>query len=243
MAAETQEILGWERFFTELGHLVQVSEHRIGGANRDFSLHIISRLRTASETLAAILGHLSSSVELRSFCQSVGELVEAVRGMVLEWEVYTERLDYQRESTAYRATTGHTGQRGRPQFHITRDQLVFLRSLSFTWTRIASLLGISRMTVYRRRREYGLLVEEGTAPSDIQLSVLLSRIRLDAPGLGQVLLLGRLRAMGYRVTRKRLREAVRAQDPLNTALRMPGGITARVKYSVAGPNSLWHIGE
>ncbi len=44
--------------------------------------------------------------------------------------------------------------------------------------------------------------------------------------------------MGYRVTRKRLRTQFQAQDPLNTALRMPGGLTSRVKYSVAGPNSM-----
>jgi hypothetical protein len=73
----------------------------------------------------------------------LGDLIEAVRGIVLEWELHLERLDYERERTAYRAARDHTGQRGRPKFHISRDQLVFFRTLSFTWTNIASLLGVS----------------------------------------------------------------------------------------------------
>jgi hypothetical protein len=65
--------------------------------------------------------------------------------------------------------------------------------------------------------------------------------REELPDLGQSMLAGRLRAMGVRVTRERIREAVRRSDPLNTALRWHG-LTARRPYSVPGPNSLWHIG-
>lgn len=46
--------------------------------------------------------------------------------------------------------------RGRPRFDITREQLVYLASMSFTWMGIANLLGVSRMTIYRRRVEYSL---------------------------------------------------------------------------------------
>ena len=45
--------------------------------------------------------------------------------------------------------------------------------------------------------------------------------------------------MEYRVTRARVRDALRSVDPINTALRWQGG---RRPYSVPGPNSLWHIG-
>ena len=54
---------------------------------------------------------------------------------------------------------------------------------------------------------------------------------------------GLLRARGYRVVRARIRDALRNSDPLSGALRWPGGITRRRVYSVAGPNSLWHIGK
>ena len=101
------------------------------------------------------------------------------------------------------------------------------------------------MTIYRRRRVYNLLVEGDAVPDDVELDAILRGIRLTTPDIGQTLLQGHLRSTGYRVTRERLRTMVRAQDPpppLNNALRMPGGVTSRTKYSVAGPNSLWHIG-
>ena len=88
-----------------------------------------------------------------------------------------------------------------------------------------------------------MLSEGDSVPSDLELNVLIRRNRQNTPDIGQTLLLGRIRSMGYRVSRKRLRETIRAHDPLNTALRMPGGLTSRMKYSVAGPNSLWHIGK
>ena len=109
-------------------------------------------------------------------------------------------------------------------------------------TKIASLFGISRVTVYRRRRSYNLLSEGEIIPNDEHLQDLVQRIRLNAPDVGQSFMQGRLRGMGYRVTRKRIRRVMRMQDPLNNALRMPSGLTARIKYYVPGANSLWHIG-
>ena len=44
-----------------------------------------------------------------------------------------------------------------------------------------------------------------------------------------------LGAKGVKVTRDR--------DPIGVALRWPAGATRRQPYSVAGPNSLWHIGK
>ena len=54
---------------------------------------------------------------------------------------------------------------------------------------------------------------------------------------------GSLRAQGIKVTRERVRTALRLIDPLNSAQRWPLLITRRHPYSVPGPNSLWHIGK
>jgi len=63
------------------------------------------------------------------------------------------------------------------------------------------------------------------------------------PELGQSMVIGRLHSMGFHVQRERVRVAIRAVDPLNTALHAPRVLTRRQPYSVPGPNSLWHIGE
>ena len=61
--------------------------------------------------------------------------------------------------------------------------------------------------------------------------------------IGETIVLGRLRALGFQVTRERVRNALRQTDPLSSALRWKGNLTRRRPYSVPGPNSLWHIGN
>ena len=75
---------------------------------------------------------------------------------------------------------------------------------------------------------------------------LLSFIQLERernPSIGESLVSGSLRARGYVVSRDRVREALKASDPLGTAARIPARPSHRRPYSVAGPLSLWHIGE
>ena len=45
---------------------------------------------------------------------------------------------------------------GRPRCDITKDQLEHLRTLQFSWTKIAELLGTSIKTIQRRREEFQL---------------------------------------------------------------------------------------
>ena len=41
-----------------------------------------------------------------------------------------------------------SGGQGRPRFDVARQQLEYLSSLSFSWSEIAALLGVSRTTIY-----------------------------------------------------------------------------------------------
>ena len=134
-------------------------------------------------------------------------------------------------------------QRGRPRFDIGGDQLQYLSGMGFSWANIARLLGVSRMTVYRRRRELGMTTDELSPISDEQLERQLTEMRRHHPHYGETLAFGHLRSKGYKVSHSMLRQAIRATDPINTALRWPGGITSRQPYSVPRPNSLWHIGR
>ena len=154
-----------------------------------------------------------------------------------------EQLDHQsiRQHTRYQASSLVTGHSGRPRFDISKEQLEYLSSLSFSWTDIAHMLGVSRMTIYRRRLEYSILSEPINSVSDLTLQEIVQDIRREMPDVGQSMVCGRLRALGIRVNRGRVREAVRQTDPLNTALRW-NTVTPRRPYTVAGPNSLWHIG-
>ena len=131
---------------------------------------------------------------------------------------------------------------GRPRFQISKEQLEYLHSLFFSWTAIAGVLMVSRTTMYRRRVEFGLLVEPQSSITDQELIRIVQHLSVQHPQVGQSFICGRLRSLGYRVTRERVRQAIRICDPYNSALRWQGISTSRCPYSVPGPNSLWHIG-
>ena len=95
----------------------------------------------------------------------------------------------------------------------------------------------------RRRMEFGLVDYPNSELSDEELSEMVRELRQDNPDVVASMAACLLRARGYRVVRARVRDALRNSDPPSAALRWPGGITIRCVYSVAGPNSLWHIGK
>lgn len=100
-----------------------------------------------------------------------------------------------------------------------RDQLEYLRSLSFSWADIASFVCVSRMTIYRRRVECGLLDDQRDTLSDADLDALIIELRQDLPYSGQSVILGHLRSLGHYTTRARVQESIRRTDPLNTPQR------------------------
>ena len=92
------------------------------------------------------------------------------------------------------------------------------------------------MTIYRRRVEFGLLVEPTEPISSTDLLSTVHTMRSEFPEMGECMVWGQLQSMGIQVTRERVRNALREIDPLNTALRWRGGLAKR-SDSVPGPNS------
>ena len=136
---------------------------------------------------------------LSYYDSALHELLQSFRSMALKYERDLDTLLSMPHSTSYQTPVLSTGRPGRPRFNISSDQLQYLSSMSFTWADIASMFGVSRMTIYRRRLEYGLL-HHGVEIEDRMLISLLQEMRVDFPDMGEVLVLGRLRALGYRVT-------------------------------------------
>ena len=73
--------------------------------------------------------------------------------------------------------------RGRPQFRVTKAQIESLREIGFSWTKIADLIGISRVTLYRRRRELEIGEQHNYSKiTDIQLDAVIQSIVQNSPG-------------------------------------------------------------
>ena len=245
------DLLGWERFFSELSSFLSSINRQRGTANEDFSEFVVERLQMCIMSVSTLIHHLQSNVPSDGAAARVGaqysahlaELLECLRSMLQEWQDYLDHYQLRSVSSFHAsASVAQTAsQPGRPRFDISREQLQYLRSMSFTWVQISEILGVSYMTVYRRRREYGMMENPDGNITDSELHEILRLMRRELPTLGQTLVWGRLRSLGFKVTRARVREAMKASDPIHTALRWRE-ITPRRPYSVPGPNSLWHIG-
>lgn len=98
------------------------------------------------------------------------------------------------------------------------------------------------MTVYRRVKEFDIPNISGFSEiSDDQLDQIVSNFIKERGQLaGQVMLIGYLRSLGYRIQRRRIRKSLIRVNPENAALRW-GQTIRRRKYNNAWPNSLYGI--
>ena len=105
--------------------------------------------RVLQEGIDSTLGDV---VVYQSYLDQLSNLEESLRAVYREWEEYLdnfERLTSRSYNVPLEISSGPRV-RGRPRFDVRREQIEYLRSMSFTYTQIAGLLGVCRMTVYRR---------------------------------------------------------------------------------------------
>ena len=130
---------------------------------------------------------------------------------------------------------------GRPRLDVDIEDIEFLRGLRLSYTKIASFLGVSRSTIYRRMEEYGVSIDSKyTEISDGDLDRQISLIKTQHPHDGERLLIAHLSSRRIIVPRTRIRASINGVDPESTALRRRITVPCRV-YHVDGPNCLWHL--
>ena len=124
---------------------------------------------------------------------------------------------------------------GRIRLDVDRSKVEFLRSLSFTWSEVSTILGVSIKTLQRRANDWNLL--SYTDISMDYLDTIVQDILLQFPLCGEVMLLNEhLKSRGIRVQRYKLRNSIhsiRGHRNIQPCIR-------RRSYNVPGPNYLWH---
>lgn len=140
MATQTS---GLSDFFGEVSRLIQQAERLYGLANRNLTEYIIERLQYSVTVCSQLCDHMQG---VSDYCRSTKELIECIKVICSKWEEYEKVLDSFITERPYRAPISMLRDcPGRPRFNISKEQL---SSLSFKWSEIAVLLGISRMTIY-----------------------------------------------------------------------------------------------
>ena len=142
------EISGWSEFFKEISTLVDGAERQYGIANLNYSDYVMERLELSISTCFNLLEAINNSTELEECLSSLTELIQYLQAGHRRWSEY-KGFSARLISVLSSSNSPSSGEQGRPRFQVSKFQLEYLESLAFKWTEIASILGISRMTLYR----------------------------------------------------------------------------------------------
>lgn len=209
----------WSEYFHQISLFLTSCGRQHGVANQNYCEYAIEHLSVISQGLSNVLSAIreSNSSTLIRIQQEVAELQQVVNGICRLFIRYHDSLDDSRYH--YAVPLQYSGRPGRPLCLIDREQLEYMRSLSFSWAMIGRMLIVSRSTLYRRRVEFGLNGTSESPISDHDLNQLVHQTITQHPYVGQSFVWGVLRSQGYHVTRERVRQVLRRQDPLGTASR------------------------
>ena len=116
-------------------------------------------------------------------CFNLSEVLECLHDMQRDWSNFVDLHNLSQPLSLHSPPTAPISGPGRPSFDISRERLQYLRSMNFTWSQIADTLGVSYMTIYRRRRDFGIMEDPGGNVSDSELCELLQQMKQDFPSL------------------------------------------------------------
>lgn len=158
---------GWERFFQELETFLTAANREIRSVSREYADFVLETLGVYIQALSSLCRQIGSDsggevdAELLEISDSLVEIRGCCHSLLVLWQSYIDQLDSnyavvsRAQVESYQAPTVTEG-RGHSRIIISVEQLRYLLSLNFSWTQISELLGVSRMTVYRRRRDLGM---------------------------------------------------------------------------------------
>ncbi len=141
------------------------------------------------------------------------------------------------------ATVQTSGTIGRPSIEIPKETLKLYLRYGFTYSRIATIFGVSSKTIRRRVDLFNLSdeVKKYAELSDEDLVEIVKDISRHFPNCGIRRMVGFLKARGLMVQWRRVRSAMWQADPDGLILRaIQLNTVYRRHYYVPGSLALWH---
>lgn len=177
--------------------------------------------------------------QTQEVCNLLSELLHLYQQIRDHYYAKMNNLNTVNENSNFACAQEAPDGRGRPKFQIDKNHVNSLRQLGSTWTKISSILGISRSTLNRRRTALGLESQSNYSEiPDDELDVFITTILTLSPNSGELMVRGALRGRGIRVQRRRLRESIWRVDPTGREMRRRFAIQRRI-YNITVPNRLW----
>ncbi len=116
---------------------------------------------------------------------------------------------------------------------ISKEDIEDFLLLGTTLSEVASVLQISRPTLYNLMQEYNIMRTKFSNISDVALDATVSQIEVEQPHVGEMMLNGHLRTRRILLQRRHVRDS----EGLTELVLSPG----QQQYTVPFPNYIWHI--
>ena len=146
---------GLQIFFEQLKSLFSQLSHaneEIRNIDEESLEELIRRLQDAAITLRLLIDHVSE-VAARPGNEDLDLIAQNLSSLLQRTKHICEHLSLCRPDSLYVSFSCPRSKPdvgpGRPQVEVSKEQLEFLRSLHFSWSNIAKLLGVSLSTITR----------------------------------------------------------------------------------------------
>ena len=100
-----------------------------------------------------------------------------------------------------------------------KEDIVDLRKLNYSWSKIAQMLGISHQTLYRRLKEYNISTCDFSDILPQELDEIVKEVKVQYLNDGEIMLKGHMSRLKVKVPRADLRAAIHCVDHNNTVVR------------------------
>eukprot|EP00112_Aurelia_sp_Birch-Aquarium-sp1_P026258 Seg920.7 transcript_id=Seg920.7/GoldUCD/mRNA.D3Y31 product="hypothetical protein" protein_id=Seg920.7/GoldUCD/D3Y31 len=240
-----------EEFFNELPRLVDQARRNVFSNDINQLEYFQRKVQNALIVLNVIVSRCEDINAPNSFTQEISALMdglvplnERLRDAIEVDEEYVITLN---EPVPISTLEDVDNVFGRPRIAVEKEEMERLFGIYRSWKEVASLMGVSKKTLQRRRIEVGLIMSNRAGPrrtytdiSDEELQRTIRDVLQILPNAGETYIIGACRQRNIHVQRQRLRDAINVVDPVSRALRRSISIIRRT-YSVPAPNSLWHM--
>ena len=111
----------------------------------------------------------------------------------------------------------YTGKPGCPAYDIPSEQVEGLRSMGFSWVKIADFLSVSERTLRNKGVELEISLKYSQI-TEMQLDAEVQTILTQNPNMGEKMLVGALMSRGITVQSEMLRKSTERVDPVGKVL-------------------------
>ena len=130
----------WDAYFTSVEQFLKECECQYGVCNSQYTSYVLEQFEFLESTCRTLIRILSQDFSGNAVTELLSDLLANIFILRSHWQSYSDAI--LRHNNVYVRVPAliHTGVHGRPRFDVSKEEIEYLRSLSFSWNEIAALI-------------------------------------------------------------------------------------------------------